>query len=140
MIGLSTSGSISFGCAFVAGKESRAEARGRKDDLAHECFPQRWRSYQGTAFGTNSGLSVWHSGPCIRQWVRSCEGLGRWALCLYVETPMLDLVFLRDRIDDARTRLRMRGPAAALALDECAAVDVRWRQQAHRARGAQERA
>jgi seryl-tRNA synthetase len=42
---------------------------------------------------------------------------------------MLDLVFLRDRLDDARARLRTRGEAAARALDECASVDVRWRQQ-----------
>jgi seryl-tRNA synthetase len=42
---------------------------------------------------------------------------------------MLDLVFLRDRLDDARARLRLRSEAAALALDECAVVDVRWRHQ-----------
>jgi seryl-tRNA synthetase len=41
---------------------------------------------------------------------------------------MLDLVHLRERVDEARARLGARGPAAVEALNECAAVDVRWRQ------------
>src|SRR5436309_206000 len=41
---------------------------------------------------------------------------------------MLDLVFLRDRIDEARRRLGSRAPSAVDALNECAAVDGRWRQ------------
>ena len=36
MIGLSTSGSISFGCALVAGQEARAEAGGGEDGLADD--------------------------------------------------------------------------------------------------------
>lgn len=40
---------------------------------------------------------------------------------------MLDLVFLRDRLEYARTRLGARNAAAAAALDECAAIDTRWR-------------
>src|SRR5438094_9442446 len=41
---------------------------------------------------------------------------------------MLDLAFLRDRIDDARRRLGARGQGAVDALNECATVDARWRQ------------
>jgi seryl-tRNA synthetase len=41
---------------------------------------------------------------------------------------MLDLAFLRDRLDDARARLGARGPAAVEALDACVSVDARWRQ------------
>ena len=41
---------------------------------------------------------------------------------------MLDLVFLRDRLDQARARLGARNRAAADALDECAVVDGQWRQ------------
>jgi seryl-tRNA synthetase len=41
---------------------------------------------------------------------------------------MLDLGFLRDRVDDARARLGARNAAAAEALNECAAVDGQWRQ------------
>ena len=40
---------------------------------------------------------------------------------------MLDLVFLRDRLDDARARLGARNAAAAEALSECAEIDTRWR-------------
>jgi seryl-tRNA synthetase len=42
---------------------------------------------------------------------------------------MLDLVFLRDRVDEARRRLGRRSAAAVEALDACAVVDARWRQQ-----------
>jgi seryl-tRNA synthetase len=41
---------------------------------------------------------------------------------------MLDLAFLRDRLDEARARLGTRGPAAVEALDACVSVDAHWRQ------------
>jgi len=41
---------------------------------------------------------------------------------------MLDLAFLRDRADEARTRLGGRGAGAVEALNACAEVDARWRQ------------
>ena len=41
---------------------------------------------------------------------------------------MLDLVFLRDRLEEARARLGARSAAAVEALDACAAIDARWRQ------------
>src|SRR5438477_11473469 len=89
IIGLSTSGSISFGCAFVAGRKRVPRPAAGK-----------------TAFRT----SVFTSGPSYH--------LG----------SMLDLVLLRDRIDDARRRLGARSAAAVDALNACAAVDARWRQ------------
>ena len=41
---------------------------------------------------------------------------------------MLDLVFLRDRLGEARTRLGGRSAAAVEALEACAGVDGQWRQ------------
>jgi seryl-tRNA synthetase len=41
---------------------------------------------------------------------------------------MLDLAFLRDRLDHARARMGARNAAALAALNECVAVDGQWRQ------------
>jgi len=41
---------------------------------------------------------------------------------------MLDLTYLRERLDDARRRLAARSAGAADALNQCAEVDARWRQ------------
>jgi seryl-tRNA synthetase len=41
---------------------------------------------------------------------------------------MLDLIYLRDRLAEATTRLAHRSAAAASALEECARVDETWRR------------
>jgi len=41
---------------------------------------------------------------------------------------MLDLIYLRDRLAEAATRLGDRSPAAANALEQCARVDEAWRR------------
>lgn len=41
---------------------------------------------------------------------------------------MLDLIYLRDRLGEATTRLGDRSAAAASALEDCARVDAGWRR------------
>src|SRR5947199_3823448 len=96
MIGLSTSGSISFGWAFVAGRNRVPRPAAGKT---------AFRTADGT-FGIYNHRGVWSSG--------SAEG----------RPAMLDPIYIRDHVDEVRAALRRRGLDPDKALEEIATLET----------------
>src|ERR1700736_1305147 len=96
MRGLSTSGSISFGCALVAGRNRVPRPAAGKTALRTTDVTDE--SYQRT--------------PCRREY--RMDGRG----------SMLDPAFVRDHVEEVRTGLRNRGLDVDKSLEEIVTLET----------------
>src|SRR5436190_2696585 len=118
MTGLSTSTSISFGCALVAGRNRVPRPAAGKTAL--RIVPAMAPSYRSVASLRDATSQCWLRGPHTRS-----------ALLYDVNAPrdaMIDPAFLRDNLEAVRAALCSRGMDLTRELEELAALESRRRR------------
>ena len=138
MIGLSTSGSISLGCALVAGRnrvprpaagKTAFRIRSSTASMLHSCVASHLEMRHRPE--SEPGRSI----PHCRQ--DSDRGLTRYR---YRIDSMLDAAFVRDHLDEVRSGLRNRGLEPDAELEQLATLETRRRRLIPGGRGPEARA
>src|SRR5262245_42783778 len=127
MIGLSTSGSISFGCALVAGRNRVPRPAAGKTALRTVVVTSG--SYQSllreaTLVARTRAARERRRAEGPRK--RSSPGVG--GAPREYDSRMLDPVYVRDHIEAVRTGLRNRGMDADNALEDIATLETARRR------------